>query len=117
LWVIFAILDPDPVPATQINADPCGSGSTTLATAVPRGNRAGPDLMEFCNFIRLVIQTLLFEEERKRTTLKKKLEYKTIKKICNSQRFVSVCFDDNSCLYADFQFRCQKDSLYFNSPR
>ena len=23
-WVIFALLDPDP--ATQINADPCGSG-------------------------------------------------------------------------------------------
>jgi hypothetical protein len=30
LWVIFALLDPDP--ATQINADPCGSGSTTLLT-------------------------------------------------------------------------------------
>jgi hypothetical protein len=28
LWVIFAILDLDP--ANQINADPCGSGSTTL---------------------------------------------------------------------------------------
>ncbi len=28
LWVIFAFLDPDP--ATQINADPCGSGSETL---------------------------------------------------------------------------------------
>jgi hypothetical protein len=26
----FALLDPDPDPATQINADPCGSGSTTL---------------------------------------------------------------------------------------
>ncbi len=25
-WVIFALLDPDPDPATQINADPCGSG-------------------------------------------------------------------------------------------
>ncbi len=25
MWVIFALLDPDP--ATQINADPCGSGS------------------------------------------------------------------------------------------
>ncbi len=25
LWVIFALLDPDP--ATQINGDPCGSGS------------------------------------------------------------------------------------------
>jgi hypothetical protein len=24
LWVTFALLDPDP--ATQINADPCGSG-------------------------------------------------------------------------------------------
>jgi hypothetical protein len=30
LWVIFALLDPDS--ATQIKADPCGSGgSTTLA--------------------------------------------------------------------------------------
>jgi hypothetical protein len=112
LWVIFAFLDPDP--ATQKNADPRGSGSTSLATAVPCVNS---DLVEFYNFTRLLIQTLLFEEERKRTTLTKKLEYKTIKKICNSQRFVSVCFDDNSCLYADFQFRCQKDSLYFNSPR
>jgi hypothetical protein len=28
LWVIFALLDPDP--ATQINADPSGSGSETL---------------------------------------------------------------------------------------
>jgi hypothetical protein len=25
-WVIFALLDPDPDPAAQINADPCGSG-------------------------------------------------------------------------------------------
>jgi hypothetical protein len=25
LWVIFALLDPDQDPATQINADPCGS--------------------------------------------------------------------------------------------
>jgi hypothetical protein len=24
LWVIVALLDPDPDPATQINADPCG---------------------------------------------------------------------------------------------
>jgi hypothetical protein len=24
---IFALLDPDPDPAAQINADPCGSGS------------------------------------------------------------------------------------------
>jgi hypothetical protein len=30
LWLIFALLDPDPFPATQINADPCGSGSETL---------------------------------------------------------------------------------------
>ncbi len=29
LWVNFALLDPDPDPATQINADPCGSGSET----------------------------------------------------------------------------------------
>jgi hypothetical protein len=32
LWVIFVLLDPDPDPATQINADPCGSGSETLRT-------------------------------------------------------------------------------------
>ncbi len=34
LWVIFALLDPDP--ATQINADPCGSGygSETLTKTV-----------------------------------------------------------------------------------
>jgi hypothetical protein len=32
LWVIFALLDPDP--ATQINADPCGSGSETLQNIV-----------------------------------------------------------------------------------
>jgi hypothetical protein len=36
LWVIFALLDPDLDPdldpATQIDADPCGSGSTTLQT-------------------------------------------------------------------------------------
>jgi hypothetical protein len=30
LWVIFSLLDPDPDPATQINADPCESGSATL---------------------------------------------------------------------------------------
>ncbi len=30
LFVIFALLDPDPDPATQINADTRGSGSTTL---------------------------------------------------------------------------------------
>ncbi len=34
-WNRIRILnaDPDPDPATQINADPCGSGSTTLLTA------------------------------------------------------------------------------------
>jgi hypothetical protein len=40
--VIFALLDPDPDPAAQINADPCGSdsgcgsgyGSETLLTSV-----------------------------------------------------------------------------------
>jgi hypothetical protein len=32
LWVIFALLDTDPDPETQNNADPCGSGygSATL---------------------------------------------------------------------------------------
>jgi hypothetical protein len=34
LWVIFALLDPDPDPATQINADPCGSGSETLMCTI-----------------------------------------------------------------------------------
>ncbi len=29
-WVSFARLDPGPEPATQINADPCESGSETL---------------------------------------------------------------------------------------
>ncbi len=33
LWVIFALLDPVPDPVTQINADPCGSGSETLPVA------------------------------------------------------------------------------------
>jgi hypothetical protein len=27
LWVLFALLDPDPYQATQMNADPCGSGT------------------------------------------------------------------------------------------
>jgi hypothetical protein len=37
LWVIFALLDPDPDPATQIIADPCGfgSGSATLRKRKP----------------------------------------------------------------------------------
>jgi hypothetical protein len=35
-WVIFALLDPDPDPAAQINADPCGSGSETLIRPVTR---------------------------------------------------------------------------------
>jgi hypothetical protein len=30
LWVIFALLDPDLDPATQVNAVPCGSGSDIL---------------------------------------------------------------------------------------
>ncbi len=41
LWEIFALLDPDPDPATQINADPCGSGSTTL---LRRGHSPGVGL-------------------------------------------------------------------------
>jgi hypothetical protein len=38
LWVIFALLDPDP--AIQINADPCrsGSGSETLKETDEVGN-------------------------------------------------------------------------------
>jgi hypothetical protein len=38
LRFIFALLDPDPDPATQINADPCGSGSETLIPDHPRGD-------------------------------------------------------------------------------
>jgi hypothetical protein len=38
LWVIFALLDPDPDPATQINVDPCGSGSETLFTNLAKVN-------------------------------------------------------------------------------
>ncbi len=34
LWVIFALLDPDPDSATQINADPCGSGYETLVERI-----------------------------------------------------------------------------------
>jgi hypothetical protein len=34
LWVLFALLDPDPDPATQINAGPCGSGSETLEKSI-----------------------------------------------------------------------------------
>ncbi len=49
LWVIFALLVPDPQfyadpdPATQINADPCGSGSgsATLLRSVPLSNGSG----------------------------------------------------------------------------
>ncbi len=37
-WVIFALLDPDPDPTAQINADPCGSGSETLLPAYDLGN-------------------------------------------------------------------------------
>jgi hypothetical protein len=33
-WVIFPLLDPDPDPTAQINADPCGSGSETLVLPV-----------------------------------------------------------------------------------
>jgi hypothetical protein len=41
--VIFALLDPDPDPAAQINADPCGSGSgsTTLYSVFPYRLAAG----------------------------------------------------------------------------
>jgi hypothetical protein len=35
LWVIFALRDPDPDPATQMNVDPCGSGSATLMSPIP----------------------------------------------------------------------------------
>jgi hypothetical protein len=36
LWVIFALLDPDP--ATHVNADSSGSGSTTLIATYSRVN-------------------------------------------------------------------------------
>ncbi len=35
LWVIFAPLDPDPDPATQINADPYGSGYGSGSETLP----------------------------------------------------------------------------------
>ncbi len=40
LCVIFALLDPDPDPATIINADPCGNpkDKTTIINADPCGN-------------------------------------------------------------------------------
>ncbi len=41
LWVIFALLDPDP--STQINADPCGSGSETLTQINIEGKSEDPD--------------------------------------------------------------------------
>jgi hypothetical protein len=44
LWVIFALLDPDPDPATQINADPCGSGSETLSKNLPLLSPCGAGL-------------------------------------------------------------------------
>jgi hypothetical protein len=37
LWVIFALLDPDP--AAQINADPCGSGSGSGSETLHPGYR------------------------------------------------------------------------------
>jgi hypothetical protein len=43
LCVIFALLDPDPDPATQINADPCGSGSETLHTIPGKRNYRFPE--------------------------------------------------------------------------
>ncbi len=44
LWVIFALLDPDPDPANQINADPCGSGYGSETLPEEAGNElAGPD--------------------------------------------------------------------------
>ncbi len=39
--VIFALLDPDPDPTAQINADPCGSGSETLLLTPGFGIRYG----------------------------------------------------------------------------
>jgi hypothetical protein len=44
LWVIFALLDPDPDPATQINADPCRSGSATLVSSMFEINRYEPSV-------------------------------------------------------------------------
>jgi hypothetical protein len=38
LWVSFVLLGPDPDPAIQINADPCGSVSEALP-ATQRGER------------------------------------------------------------------------------
>jgi hypothetical protein len=40
LWVIFDLLDPDPDPPTQINEDPCGSGSAWILNLSSHGRFA-----------------------------------------------------------------------------
>ncbi len=41
LWVSFALLDPDPDPATQINADSAGSGSANLGKRAAESQEIG----------------------------------------------------------------------------
>ncbi len=65
LWVIFALLDPDPDPTTQIKADPCGSGY-----------RSGSKTLQFptstCNFAHCFAKTKVAKSNHIR---KKKIRY------------------------------------------
>jgi hypothetical protein len=54
LWVILALLDPDLDPATQINADPCGSGSGYgSGSKTLLGTKYLPTSQAICNYIDL----------------------------------------------------------------
>jgi hypothetical protein len=63
LWVIFALLDPDPQfemnadpdQATQINADPCGSGSETLVAVGKRGGQNGDKTTDLFPWLHLLV--------------------------------------------------------------
>jgi hypothetical protein len=56
LWVIFALLDPDPDSATQINADPYRSGS---------GYGSGSETLVSCHVLNTVILVFLWTENLK----------------------------------------------------
>ncbi len=58
LWVIFALLDPDP--ATQLNTDPCGSGSTTLLVTKSHKNAKDSGWWEIKKNISLNTNKILF---------------------------------------------------------
>jgi hypothetical protein len=69
LWVIFAFLDPDPDPSTQMNAELCGSGSTAL--------------LESANFS---LFELMYRYKNEAITIK------TSKCITGERRFVAIFF-------------------------